>query len=146
MSTSRPLLCLVLMLLGCPDPWKPAALDRVCEDVGFSVAAVAFECTSSELASQAAFDAYQDRYRCRIADIHGEVEPDDSNGRYTWANGVPMEVYYTCPAVVGAIDCATYEAFARKDFAGLDDWLGLAPACATILERADGSRLPVDEP
>ena len=132
---------------GCGETWTLASLDRVCEDVSYSVSAVAFSCTGSdEAAAQAAFDAFGDRYRCRIADIHGEVEPDASNGRYTWANDVPLEVYYTCPAAVGAVTCDEYDAFAADDFAGLDAWMAAAPACATILAYADGGRLPTVEP
>lgn len=77
-----------------------------------------------------------------MAEIHGVDEPDLDNGKYTWANDVPFEVYYTCPAAVGDVSCADYAGFAADDFAGLDDWMAVAPACATILGYPDGGRLP----
>ena len=136
----------LMFLVGCADPWQVASLDRVCEDVGYAVSAVAFTCTSDTDTAQAAYDAFSSRYACRMAEIHGEVEPDASNGMYTWANDVPFEVYYTCAASVGDVSCDLYETYAADSFAGMDDWLAQAPACATILSYADGSRLQVVEP
>ena len=138
----------VLLLGGCSDPWQAEPLDRVCTDVGYAIAAVAFACSSSEVEAQAAYAAFEEGYACRIVEIHGEdaINPDLSSGMYTWANEAPMEVYYTCPVAVGAIDCDAYAAYAADDFAGMDDWLGEAAACATILAHADGTRLPTEEP
>jgi hypothetical protein len=124
---------LLLALAGCGEIWVPQPLSRVCDDVGYQVSSVANACSGSEAEAQAAFDAFNDRYACRVADIHGTDAPDLGNGRYTWANDVPFEVYYTCPAAVGDVTCEQYAAFAADDFAGMDDWLAEAAACATIL-------------
>jgi hypothetical protein len=138
---------LALLAAACADPWQAERLDRVCEDVGYSVSAVAFTCTNDEVVAQRAFDRFHDRYRCRIEEIHGDLGREgDVEPAVADADGVPLEVYYTCPAEVGAVPCRDYRGYAADDFAGMDDWLGVAPACATILARADGSRLPVVEP
>lgn len=141
------LLLLLTCTTACGEVWQAEPLDRVCLDVGYSISAVAYACSSSQVEAQAAYDAFEERYRCRVAEVHGKNEPDDGNGRGTWANDVPFEVYYTCPQRVGDISCSDYADYAADDFAGMDAWLGVAPACATILEGADGSRLPsLEEP
>lgn len=120
----RRTLALIPLVAGCDQPWLDMEPDRVCDDVGFAIAARTFECLDDEELAQDRFDAFERAYACRVRSL------DE-----------PIDRYYHCPVEVNAIDCPSV----RKFGGDLDLWLQRSSVCAVILEYADGTRLPFGE-
>jgi hypothetical protein len=114
-----------LTLMSAPSSCAIADLpaDEVCKDVGYSIANRVLSCTDDDTRSRQLYAAFNRDYSCRVFPANDDQIPN----------------YYECPVAVREVPCDQVIAYGDD----LDDWLAPLPYCARILERSDGSPLPL---
>lgn len=109
---------LALVWWGC-NPNQPLPPDRVCEEVGYSIANRTVSCEQGHEKAVARYDKFQADYSC----VAGSNEEE------------AVSSFYTCPVNIRKISCEQVELFGDD----LDLWLSVDEVCGEFLVHKDGS-------
>lgn len=107
-----------VLLCGC-NPNQPLPPERVCDEVGYSIANRTVSCEQGHDVAVARYDRFQAEYSC----VAGSNDEE------------PVNAFYTCPANIRKIPCDQVALFGDD----LDLWLSVDEVCGEFLTHKDGS-------